>query len=90
MPLILLKEVCVFVFSTDEERTHFSGALCGLGPSSESAEGLLADNDIELAFDIKIDTDDISEVSFHSTCAFSFTQKDRQTVTFSIQNRSAH
>ena len=58
--------VC-FLFRTDEERKHFTGALCGLGPTVQSQDGLLPDNDIELTFDVRIDTDDISEVSLNST-----------------------
>ncbi|KAG5267526.1 hypothetical protein AALO_G00222740 [Alosa alosa] len=64
LPALITMIFCpVMELRTDEERTHFTGALCGLGPGLQSAEGLLPDNDIELAFDVKMDTDDISEIN---------------------------
>ncbi|XP_034157962.2 ATP-dependent RNA helicase TDRD9 isoform X1 [Pangasianodon hypophthalmus] len=48
---------------TDEERTCFTGALCGLGSNSDSHEAVLPEHDIEMAFDVKFDVDDIAEIN---------------------------
>lgn len=49
-------------WSTDEERTCYTGALCGLGWNSQTQEGILPERDIELSFDVKFDVEDITEV----------------------------
>ncbi|KAF4089812.1 hypothetical protein AMELA_G00042720 [Ameiurus melas] len=48
---------------TDEKRTCFTGALCGLGSNSSSHEAVLPDHDIEMSFDVKFDVDDIAEIN---------------------------
>ncbi|KAI5108364.1 ATP-dependent RNA helicase TDRD9 [Silurus meridionalis] len=48
---------------TDEEQTCFTGALCGLGYNSTTHEAILPEHDIELAFDVKFDIDDIAEIN---------------------------
>ncbi|KAM9842947.1 ATP-dependent RNA helicase TDRD9 [Aulostomus maculatus] len=48
---------------TNEERTCYTGALCGLGWKNQSQEGILPEQDIELAFDVKFDVDDITEIN---------------------------
>ncbi|XP_053535159.1 ATP-dependent RNA helicase TDRD9 isoform X1 [Ictalurus punctatus] len=48
---------------TDEERTCFTGALCGLGSNSSSHEAILPEHDIEMSFDVKFDVDDIAEIN---------------------------
>uniref|UniRef100_A0A671WDL9 ATP-dependent RNA helicase TDRD9 n=1 Tax=Sparus aurata TaxID=8175 RepID=A0A671WDL9_SPAAU len=48
---------------TDEERTCYTGALCGLGWNSQSQEGILPEHDIELTFDVKFDVEDITEIN---------------------------
>ncbi|XP_028993907.1 ATP-dependent RNA helicase TDRD9 isoform X2 [Betta splendens] len=48
---------------TDEARTFYSGALCGLGWNSQTQEGILPERDIELAFDVKFDVEDITEIN---------------------------
>ena len=48
--------------STDEERTRYTGALCGLGWNSQTQEGILPEHDIELSFDVSFDVEDITEV----------------------------
>ncbi|XP_031439020.1 ATP-dependent RNA helicase TDRD9 [Clupea harengus] len=64
LPALITIIFCpVMELRTDEERKHFTGALCGLGPTVQSQDGLLPDNDIELTFDVRIDTDDISEIN---------------------------
>uniref|UniRef100_A0A7N6F8V6 ATP-dependent RNA helicase TDRD9 n=1 Tax=Anabas testudineus TaxID=64144 RepID=A0A7N6F8V6_ANATE len=50
---------------TNEERTCYTGALCGLGWNSQTQEGILPEHDIELAFDVKFDVEDITEVKEH-------------------------
>lgn len=49
--------------STNEERTCYTGALCGLGWNSQMQEGILPEHDIELAFDVKFDVEDVTEVT---------------------------
>lgn len=51
------------IFSTNEERTCYTGALCGLGWNSQTQEGILPEHDIELSFDVKFDVEDITEVT---------------------------
>ncbi|KAL7380920.1 hypothetical protein ABVT39_025994 [Epinephelus coioides] len=48
---------------TDEERTCYTGALCGLGWNSQTQEGILPERDIELSFDVKFDVEDITEIN---------------------------
>ncbi|XP_022606674.1 ATP-dependent RNA helicase TDRD9 [Seriola dumerili] len=48
---------------TDEERTCYTGALCGLGWNSQTQAGVLPEHDIELAFDVKFDVEDITEIN---------------------------
>ncbi|XP_034531835.1 ATP-dependent RNA helicase TDRD9 [Notolabrus celidotus] len=48
---------------TNEERTCYTGALCGLGWNSQSQEGILPERDIELAFDLKFDVEDMTEIN---------------------------
>ncbi|XP_058242140.1 ATP-dependent RNA helicase TDRD9 isoform X1 [Hemibagrus wyckioides] len=48
---------------TDEERTCFTGALCGLGSKSSTHDPILPEHDIEMAFDVKFDVDDIAEIN---------------------------
>uniref|UniRef100_A0AAR2J5Z4 RNA helicase n=1 Tax=Pygocentrus nattereri TaxID=42514 RepID=A0AAR2J5Z4_PYGNA len=61
--LITMLFTPIMELRTDEERTCFSGALCGLGTNSNSQEAVLPEHDIELAFDVKFDVEDITEVS---------------------------
>lgn len=51
-----------FLYSTDEERTYFTGALCGLGWNAVAQQAVLPEHDIELAFDVKFGIEDIIEV----------------------------
>uniref|UniRef100_UPI0037E94C75 ATP-dependent RNA helicase TDRD9 n=1 Tax=Semicossyphus pulcher TaxID=241346 RepID=UPI0037E94C75 len=53
----------VMELRTNEERTCYSGALCGLGWNSQTQEGILPEHDIELAFDVKLDVEDITEIN---------------------------
>ncbi|XP_070836021.1 ATP-dependent RNA helicase TDRD9 [Chaetodon trifascialis] len=48
---------------TDKERTCYTGALCGLGWNRQTQEGILPERDIELAFDVKFDVEDITEIN---------------------------
>lgn len=57
-----------FGFRTNEERTCYTGALCGLGWNSHTKEAILANQDIELAFDVKFDIEDIYEVRTRPVC----------------------
>lgn len=65
-----LSNVCCLLFSpaiefrTDDKETCYTGALCGLGYDTHSERPLYTDNDIECSFDVKIDGNDITMVSF--------------------------
>uniref|UniRef100_A0A3Q3A8T5 ATP-dependent RNA helicase TDRD9 n=1 Tax=Kryptolebias marmoratus TaxID=37003 RepID=A0A3Q3A8T5_KRYMA len=48
---------------TNEERTCYSGALFGLGFNSQTKAAILPENDIELAFDVRFDVEDITEIN---------------------------
>ncbi|XP_061824859.2 ATP-dependent RNA helicase TDRD9 [Nerophis lumbriciformis] len=48
---------------TNEEKTCYTGALCGLGWNSQTQEGLPPEHDIEMAFDVKFDVEDITEIN---------------------------
>lgn len=56
----------LIVCSVNEEKTCYTGALCGLGCNTQAQEGVLPDHDIELTFDVKFDVEDIIEVVTHS------------------------
>ncbi|XP_040916868.1 ATP-dependent RNA helicase TDRD9 [Toxotes jaculatrix] len=60
--LITMLFTPVMELRTNEERTCYTGALCGLGWSSET-QGILPEHDIELAFDVKFDVEDITEIN---------------------------
>lgn len=63
-----LTSICCLLFSpqvefrTDEKRTRFIGALCGLGYDSQGP--IYTDNDVETAFDVNIDMQDVIMASF--------------------------
>ncbi|XP_036398195.1 ATP-dependent RNA helicase TDRD9 [Megalops cyprinoides] len=48
---------------TNEERTCYSGALCGLGWNPLTQEAVLPEHDMELAFDVTFDVEDITEIN---------------------------
>jgi len=54
----------IMCFRTDKQRTKYTGALCGLGWDAQSPDGeaVLPENDMEIAFDIKFDEEDIKLV----------------------------
>uniref|UniRef100_A0A8C9WQN2 ATP-dependent RNA helicase TDRD9 n=1 Tax=Scleropages formosus TaxID=113540 RepID=A0A8C9WQN2_SCLFO len=56
----------VMELRTNEERTCFTGALCGLGWSVHTHEPILPEHDIEITFDVRFDVEDITEVTAHS------------------------
>uniref|UniRef100_A0A8C1IR60 ATP-dependent RNA helicase TDRD9 n=1 Tax=Cyprinus carpio TaxID=7962 RepID=A0A8C1IR60_CYPCA len=53
----------VMELRTNEDRTCFTGALCGLGWNSVSQNAVLPEHDIELAFDVKFEIEDITEIN---------------------------
>lgn len=60
----LLFRTCLhFPLSTDQDSTCFTGALCGLGWNSHTQEPVLVEHDMELAFDVRFDVEDITEVT---------------------------
>ena len=74
-----LASICCLLFAptaefrTNEKKTMFTGALCGLGSDSHSA--VYPDNDIETTFDVNIDITDITAVKsslsfWYSVCLF--------------------
>ncbi|XP_013915067.1 PREDICTED: putative ATP-dependent RNA helicase TDRD9 [Thamnophis sirtalis] len=48
----------------DESRTRYTGVLCGLGWNQSLGSPVLQDHDMELAFDVQIDADDITQLVF--------------------------
>ncbi|RMZ95878.1 ATP-dependent RNA helicase TDRD9 [Brachionus plicatilis] len=60
-----LPSICTLLFApsielrTDHNETMFTGALCGLGFDEQTSMPIYTDNDIELAFDVQIDVNDI-------------------------------
>uniref|UniRef100_A0AAQ5XR48 ATP-dependent RNA helicase TDRD9 n=1 Tax=Amphiprion ocellaris TaxID=80972 RepID=A0AAQ5XR48_AMPOC len=60
--LITMLFTPIMELRTNKERTCYTGALCGLGCNSQTQEAILPEHDIELAFDVKFDVEDITEV----------------------------
>ncbi|KAI4885618.1 hypothetical protein NFI96_019060 [Prochilodus magdalenae] len=60
--LITMLFTPIMELRTDEERTCFTGAVCGLGTNTNSQDAVLPEHDMELAFDVKFDVEDITEV----------------------------
>uniref|UniRef100_A0A8K9V571 RNA helicase n=1 Tax=Oncorhynchus mykiss TaxID=8022 RepID=A0A8K9V571_ONCMY len=56
-PATELRSVCL------EMRTSYTGALCGLGWNVQSQAAALPEHDMELAFDVKFDVEDITEIN---------------------------
>ena len=56
----------------DKDRRRYTGALCGLGCSTDDRLPLLPDHDMEVAFDVDIDDEDIHLVG--SSSVFSLVQ----------------
>ncbi|XP_068615221.1 ATP-dependent RNA helicase TDRD9-like, partial [Brachionichthys hirsutus] len=61
--LILMLFTPIMELRTDEEGTCHTGALCGLGWNSHTGASILSEHDIELAFDVKFDVEDITEIN---------------------------
>ncbi|CAL1575135.1 unnamed protein product [Knipowitschia caucasica] len=61
--LITMLFTPIMELRTNEERTAYTGALCGLGWNSDTQDAVLPDHDIELAFDVKFDVEDITEIN---------------------------
>ncbi|KAG9336632.1 hypothetical protein JZ751_002979 [Albula glossodonta] len=61
--LIYMLFTPVMELRTNEERTCFTGALCGLGWNPLTQEGIMPEHDMELAFDVKFDVEDITEIN---------------------------
>lgn len=63
-----LSAICCLLFSpraemrVDERGTRYTGALCGLGYDEKNRKAINSDNDIECAFDVKIDMNDLTMV----------------------------
>ncbi|XP_070607624.1 ATP-dependent RNA helicase TDRD9 isoform X2 [Erythrolamprus reginae] len=52
----------------DESRKRYTGVLCGLGWNYSLGCAVLQDHDMELAFDVQIDSDDITQINILRTC----------------------
>ena len=48
-------------YSTDADRTCYTGAICGLGWNSRFQEAIFPEHDMEIVFDVKFDVEDITE-----------------------------
>ncbi|GBM12799.1 ATP-dependent RNA helicase TDRD9 [Araneus ventricosus] len=55
--------VHLWTFGTDRAQKSYIGALCGLGYDPITKESLYPDHDIELAFDIELNIEDIREIN---------------------------
>ncbi|KAM6912257.1 ATP-dependent RNA helicase TDRD9 [Xenentodon cancila] len=53
----------VMELRTDEDKTCYTGAICGLGFNSQTQEAILPEHDIELGFDVKFNVEDITEIN---------------------------
>uniref|UniRef100_A0A8C6VEM3 RNA helicase n=1 Tax=Naja naja TaxID=35670 RepID=A0A8C6VEM3_NAJNA len=51
----------------DESRKRYTGVLCGLGWNQSLGSPVLQDHDMELAFDVMIDADDITQINILRT-----------------------
>ncbi|XP_044292607.1 ATP-dependent RNA helicase TDRD9 [Varanus komodoensis] len=51
----------------DESRRRYIGVLCGLGWNHDLGTPVLQDHDMELAFDVQIDVDDITQINILRT-----------------------
>ncbi|XP_034274448.1 ATP-dependent RNA helicase TDRD9 isoform X2 [Pantherophis guttatus] len=51
----------------DESRRRYIGVLCGLGWNQTLRSPVLQDHDMELAFDVQIDADDITQINILRT-----------------------
>ncbi|CAF1616190.1 unnamed protein product, partial [Didymodactylos carnosus] len=47
----------------DEERTKKIGVLCGLGYDPQTDEALYPDHDMDIAFDVHMTTDDLTDIN---------------------------
>jgi len=63
---------CFIFNSTNEEGTSYTGAHCGLVCNSQTQEALLPEHDTEVAFDVKFDVEDITEVNLFNTIRLVF------------------
>ncbi|KAG8126545.1 hypothetical protein E2320_021641, partial [Naja naja] len=54
-------------FRVDESRKRYTGVLCGLGWNQSLGSPVLQDHDMELAFDVMIDADDITQINILRT-----------------------
>ncbi|XP_069571059.1 ATP-dependent RNA helicase TDRD9 [Brachyistius frenatus] len=61
--LVMMLFTPVMELRTNEERTCYTGAICGLGCNSQTQEAVLSEHDIELAFDVKFDVEDITGIN---------------------------
>ncbi|XP_067013969.2 probable ATP-dependent RNA helicase spindle-E [Anabrus simplex] len=64
----------------NDTRSHYTGALCGLGVDPETGHALLPDHDMEITFDTEITLDDILNINrlrFWMTCTL-YTDRDSE------------
>ncbi|KAK2826057.1 hypothetical protein Q5P01_020271 [Channa striata] len=61
--LVMMLFTPIMELRTNEEQTCYNGALCGLGWDIQMQEGILPEHDIELAFDVKFDVEDMTEIN---------------------------
>ena len=47
---------------TDEDRSQYTGALCGLGWDHTTGKGLYEDHDVECTFDTVFTKEDLDQV----------------------------
>ncbi|XP_015229695.1 PREDICTED: putative ATP-dependent RNA helicase TDRD9 [Cyprinodon variegatus] len=61
--LVMMLFTPVLELRTNEEQSYYTGALCGLGFDEVAQKPILPENDIELAFDVKLDNKDVVEIN---------------------------
>jgi len=54
---------CCVSCRTDEDKTQYTGVLCGLGWDPSTGKGLYEDHDIECTFDTIFTQDDLEQVT---------------------------
>nr|XP_060611008.1 ATP-dependent RNA helicase TDRD9 [Anolis sagrei ordinatus] len=53
----------VIELRTDEKQTRYTGVLCGLGWNRSLGTPVFQDHDMELSFDVEIDTEDMTQIN---------------------------
>lgn len=86
--------ICCLLFSpfvemrVDREQSHFTGALCGLGFDERSGMSMHPDNDIECAFDTKLDMHDLIQINNVRLAINMIIGNDGDNKTWTVEDRN--